>query len=100
MADICLTLLCSPKVEEKVLDLLLVLPDIKIFTSATTALHGLDHQHLDQAEQVLGRARATQVQAIINGGSLPSLLESLRGQLTGTTLRYWVTPVAEMGVIA
>jgi len=100
MSDICLTLLCAPQVEEKVLDLLLVSPDIKLFTSAATAVHGLDPRQLDQAEQVLGRARATQVQAIVDAAGLPSLLGGLRGQLSGTAMRYWITPVTEMGVIA
>ena len=100
MADICLTLLCAPQVEEKVLDLLLVSPDIKLFTSAAAAVHGLDPRQLGQAEQVLGRARATQVQAIVDSARLPGLLDSLRGQFAGTAMRYWITPVAEMGVIA
>jgi len=99
MADICLTLLCAPQVEEKVLDLLLVSPDVKLFTSTAMAVHGLDHKKLDQSEQVLGRARVTKVQAIADAGALQDLLDGLRGQLTGTALRYWVTPVTDMGVI-
>lgn len=100
MADICLTLLCAPQVEEKVLDLLLVSPDVKLFTSTASAVHGLDHKQLDQTGQVLGRSRAIQIQAIADAGALQGLLDGLRGQLAGATLRYWVTPVAAMGVIA
>jgi hypothetical protein len=99
MADICLTLLCTPQVEEKVLDLLLVSPDVKLLTSMPTAVHGLDHKQLDQSEQVLGRARATQIQAIADACAVQSLLDGLRGKLAGAALRYWVTPVAGMGVI-
>ncbi len=59
MSDLCLTLLCPPEAEEKLLDRLLLSPEIvKVFTSTTTAAHGLSHENMDQAEQVLGRVPA------------------------------------------
>ena len=57
MSELCLTLLCPPAIEEKLLDLLLMSPNIAtVFTSTPTAAHGLAHENLDQTEQVLGRA--------------------------------------------
>ncbi len=41
MSELCLTLVCPPEVEEKLLDLLLLWPGATIFTSTATAAHGL-----------------------------------------------------------
>lgn len=100
MSEYCLTLLCPPAVEEKLLDLLLMSPNATVFTSTTTAAHGLDHEYLDQLEQVLGRAAATQVQVIIDEADKAALLNAVRRQFSGAGLRYWVTPVVEVGEIA
>jgi hypothetical protein len=100
MSELCLTLLCPPAVEEKLLDLLLMFPNAAVFTSTATAAHGLDHEHLDQMEQVLGRAHATQVQVIITADDKTALLDTLRQQFSGARLRYWVAPIVEAGEIA
>jgi hypothetical protein len=100
MSELCLTLVCPPAVEEKLLDLLLVLPNTPVFTSTPTAAHGLVHEALDQTEQVLGRARATEVQVIFAAADKAALLEALRQQFAGAGLRYWVTTVVEAGEIA
>ncbi|HCZ17657.1 MAG TPA: DUF3240 domain-containing protein [Candidatus Accumulibacter sp.] len=100
MPELCLTLLCSPAVEEKLLDLLLMSPNVTVFTSSATAAHGLDHENLDQMEQVLGRALATQVQVIIDAAEKATLLDTISQHLAGAGLRYWVTPVVEAGDIA
>lgn len=100
MSELCLTLLCPPAVEEKLLDLLLMLPNTTVFTSTATAAHGLAHEYLDQTEQVLGRARATEVQVIFAAADKAALLEALRQQFSGAGLRYWVTTVVEAGEIA
>ena len=101
MSELCLTLLCPPAIEEKLLDLLLMSPDIvTVFTSTVTAAHGLPHEDLDQTEQVLGRARATEVEVIFAESDKAALLESLRQQFASTGLRYWVTTVIEAGEIS
>lgn len=97
MSDLCLTLLCPPAVEEKLLDLLLLLPGTNVFTSAPTAAHGLVFGSLNQTEQVLGRAFATQVQVIIPIAEKATLLASIHAQFAGVGLRYWITPVTEAG---
>ena len=100
MSELCLTLICPPAVEEKLLDLLLMLPNTTVFTSTATAAHGMAHDNLDQTEQVLGRARATEIQVIVAAADKTALLDAIRQQFYGAGLRYWVTAVAETGEIA
>ena len=100
MTDLCLTLLCPPAVEEKLLDTLLMLSEALVFTSTATAAHGLAMGRLSQAEQVMGRAEATEVQVIFPAEDKDQLLGQLRIQLVGAGLRYWLTPVVEAGDIA
>ena len=100
MSELCLTLVCPPAVEEKLLDLLLLSPDVTFFTSTATAAHGMAHENMDQTEQVLGRARATEIQVLLAAANKTALLEAIRQQFSGAGLRYWVTTVAEAGEIA
>lgn len=100
MSELCLTLLCPPATEEKLLDLLLMLPGRTVFTSTPTAAHGLAHENLDQTEQVLGRAHATEIQVIFAAADKTALFEAIRQQFAGAGLRYWVTTVVEAGEIA
>ena len=100
MSELCLTLICPPAVEEKMLDLLLLSPNVTVFTSTATAAHGMAHEDLDQTEQVLGRARATKIQVIFAAADKAALLDAIRQQFSGAGLRYWVTAVAETGEIA
>lgn len=100
MSELCLTLVCPPAVEEKLLDLLLMLPNTTVFTSTATAAHGMAHEYLDQTEQVLGRARATEIQVILAAADKAALLEAIRRQFAGAGLRYWLTAVTEAGEIA
>ncbi|MDP3513187.1 MAG: DUF3240 family protein [Sulfuritalea sp.] len=100
MSELCLTLLCPPAIEEKLLDLLLLSPAVTFSTSRTTAAHGLAHENLDQTEQVLGRARATEVQVIVAVAEKTALLDAIRQEFAGAGLRYWVTTIVETGEIA
>ena len=100
MPELCITLLCPNAVKEKLLDLLLMSPNMTVFTSTATSAHGLAHAALGQTEQVLGRAHATTIQVIFAAADKTALLEALRRQFAGAGLRYWVTPVIEAGEIA
>lgn len=100
MSELCLMLLCPPEAEERLLDVLLMLPNTTVFTSKPTAAHGLTHENLDQTEQVLGRARATEVEVVFAADDKTALLDTLRRQFVGAGLRYWLTPVIESGEIA
>ena len=99
MSELCLTLLCPRAVEEKLLDLLLMSPNATVFTSASTAAHGLPPGGFNQTEQVLGRAFATQVQVIFSDADKAALLGQIQQQFAGVGLRYWVTTVVEAGEI-
>lgn len=100
MNDCCVTLLCPPVDEEKLLDLLLMSAHSAIFTSAPTAAHGVSAGRLSASEQVLGRARATQVQVLLSIRAKDELLAKVREQFKGAGVRYWVTPILEMGTVA
>ena len=99
MSELCLTLLCQPDVEEKLLDLLLMQPSQTVFTSTRTAAHGLPHEYLDQGELVQGRGRATEIKVLIAAADKDALLALIRQQFSGTGLSYWITPLIEAGEI-
>lgn len=100
MAELCLHLLCPASLEEKVLDLLLMHPDLVLFTSTRTAAHDGAFGELSANEQVLGRALATEIQVLLRAGGKAPLLEAVRKELAGAGLRYWIVPVTEAGDIA
>lgn len=100
MSELCLTLVCPPAIEEKLLDLLLLSPEVTFFTSTVTAAHGMAHENMDQTEQVLGRANATQIQVLIAAANKSPLLDAIRREFAGAGVRYWVTTAAEAGEIA
>ena len=100
MADCCLTLICPPTLEEKLLDTLLERAGGEVFTSTPTASHGTAPGRLSAHEQVMGRSRAVQVQVLLSAAERDSLREVLRAEFAGTGLRYWVTPVIEEGEFA
>lgn len=99
MSDISLTLLCPASLEEKLLDTLLMNADIQVFTSAPIAAHGLSFGALNAQEQVRGRAAAIRVEVLLPIVAKAAVLDTLREQLFGTGLRYWITPVTEAGII-
>lgn len=99
MSELCLTILCPSATEEKLLDLLLLSPNAAVFTSVPTAAHGQAFGSLNQTEQVLGRAFATQVQVVIPESNRQALLDAIQEQFAGAGLRYWTTPVIETGEI-
>ena len=100
MSEFCLTLLCPPALEEKLLDTLLLSPQAAVFTSTPTAAHGSAAGQLSPAEQVLGRAVATQVQVLLAAKDKEALLNTIQQQFAGTGMRYWLAPILEQGVFA
>lgn len=99
MSELCLTLLCPPALEEKLLDLLLMAPETSLYTSTTVAAHGLSFGRLRASEQVMGRAKATQIQVLLEATQKAALLQALQSQFAGAGLRYWFAPITEMGSI-
>ncbi len=103
MSLVCLSLLGSPALEEKLLDQLLRSPHDLTFTSQTCASHGGHNQDghggLDASEQVLGRARAMLVQVLVPETLARQLLQDLEALFGRSGLRYWLTPVIEEGQV-
>jgi hypothetical protein len=97
MAELCLTILCPPALAEQVLDTLLTMPEISLFTSSAASAHGLAHSVLSATEQVLGMARMTRIEALLSHANQDQILSRLRSDLSGTGLRYWISPVIETG---
>jgi hypothetical protein len=100
MADYCLTLICPPSVEEKLLDTLLASAGSEVFTSTPTHSHGTAQGRLTAQEQVMGRSRAMQVQVLLTNDELDRLRALLQREFAGTGVRYWATPLALEGEFA
>ncbi|GER21406.1 hypothetical protein APR50_29210 [Variovorax paradoxus] len=99
MHEYCLNLICSPTVEEKLLDVLLESDESEIFTSIHVHSHGAEHGQLSAREQVMGRSRAMQIQVLLSQEALMHLLERVQREFAGTGIRYWASPVAHEGEI-
>lgn len=97
MAEVCLSLLGAPALEEKLLDVLLMHPSIATFVSQRAASHGGHPDALNASEQVQGRGDAVLVQALLEDTEAETLLSDLRRGLSGSGLRYWLTPVLGEG---
>lgn len=93
----CLTLLCPPELEEKILDLLLVDTAVTLFSSAPSFTHGLHPQSLDRLEKVLGRGHSVSIQLLLDRTAADALLERLRASVAGTGVTYWMTHVLDTG---
>lgn len=100
MADYCLTIVCPPTVEEKLLDALLTHAGTEVFTSTPTYSHGTAQGGLSATEQVMGRSRAIQVNVLLDGTELELLRDRIGREFAGTGLRWWVTPLAFEGELA
>ena len=100
MADYCLTLVCPPNVEEKLLDALLTNAGSEVFTSTPTYSHGSGLERLSATEQVMGRSRAIQVSVLLTTAELGELRQLLTQEFAGTGLRWWASPLAFDGEFA
>jgi hypothetical protein len=96
----CLTLVCTPEIEETLLDTLLATVEGEVFTSTPTFSHGTSHGRLSNVEKVMGRSRSVQVQIVTTEDELASLTELLRQRFKGTGLRYWATALSAEGEVA
>lgn len=95
--DCSILLLCPPAFEERLLDTLLTLEQVGIFTSTAASAHGFAHGALSTAEQVSGRSGAVLVQVLVAEDQLDALIATLQGELARSGVRYWVTPVTRQG---
>ena len=99
MDNYCLSLLCSPQTEDRLLDLLLESTGDTLFTSSRAYSHGAPHEILSIEEQVLGRRPMVLVQVLLNKDALEPLISSLAHSFAGLGLTYWATSVAQQGKI-
>lgn len=97
MPDLYMTLLCPKGTEEKMVDVLLSLTETTILTSAAKTLHGLHPRELDSAEQVLGGARATEIQVLLAHDASARVVEALSQRFRGSGVRYWMTEIHSLG---
>ena len=97
MTELCLTLLCPPALEERVLDTLLMSSEISLFTSTAAAAHGLAQDRLSATEQVLGLAKMTRIDALLPEEHKDKVIAMLRKVFQGAGLRYWFTSVIDAG---
>ncbi len=99
MPDYCLNLICPPAVEEKLLDVLLAHHTNEILTSVGIHSHGTAHARLSTEEEVMGRSRSMHIHVLLDEEALLRLVQRIRGEFSGTGIRYWATPVAFQGEV-
>lgn len=97
MSDILMTLLSPLALEERVLNTLRQADGIGFLSSTPSALHGLPADTLTQSEQVLGHAKATEIQLLVSDTQISALIDGLRKEFTGSGLRYWATSLLYSG---
>lgn len=99
MHKYCLSLVCPPAVQEKLLDVLLESDDTEVFMSIHVHSHGAAHEGLSAQDQVMGRSQAMLIQVLLQEEPLETLIERVRKEFAGTGIRYWASPVAMEGEI-
>jgi len=99
MTEVCLNLLASPELEEKLLDGLLMHPKVPVFVSQPAASHGGHIGDLDQTEQVLGRGDAVLIRALLNADDAESLLAELRITFAHSGVMFWIVPILSKGAL-
>lgn len=97
MSKVCLSLACLEPLRERLVEILLTVPELELFASSSAFAYGLSHSQLNAKEEVLGMASMTLVEALVPSAAQTTVLAQLRRALAGTGVRYWVTPVIEEG---
>ena len=97
MFETCLTILCTPSVEEGIQDLLLVMEPSPVFIRQTAAAHGVAFGALSEAEQVLGRAAAVEIRVLCDHQQADEIEERLSATFGKSGLLMWRTAVAQSG---
>jgi len=99
MTEVCLNLLASPELEEKLLDRLLLHPNVSVFVSQRAASHGGHIGDLDQTEQVLGRGDAVLIRALLTAVDAESLVAELRIAFAHSGVMFWIVPILAKGAL-
>lgn len=97
---VCLTLIAARSLRGELFDYLSQQRDIASgFTASDVAGHGPEVRLQTSAERVKGHADELMVQTILQAHDAAQLIERLRTTFAGSRIVYWITPVAEFGVI-
>lgn len=99
MSTCSLSLLCPPELEAKVCDLLLIEPEVTLFSSNSAFTHGLHPTQLDPLEKVIGRGHSIHIQLVLDETQVQQILIRLKTNLPRAGIRYWICPVLSMGEI-
>ncbi len=99
--DCCLTIVFPKSLEENVIDLLLLHPDLAGgFTTLNVEGHGSGATYRTVFEQVRGRTRHVQMQIVLARSDADMLLNHMKAGLPNREIAYWITPVMEFGRFA
>ncbi|MBI5260637.1 MAG: DUF3240 family protein [Bradyrhizobium sp.] len=97
---VCLTLVLARSLRDELFDFISEQSDlVSGFTASEAAGHGPEVRLRTSAELVKGHADEILVRTILERQNAKRLLERLKSAFAGTRLMYWITPVAEFGVI-
>ena len=100
MTDYVFSMVCTPEIEEALLDTVLIHFSEEVFTSMPIFSHGTAPGRLSPAEQVMGRSRAVFIQILVTTAEVDTLARLLAEKFAGTGIRYWTTPVSLSGELA
>ena len=94
---VAVTLDLSSALEERVIDWLLVRPDVATFTSAIVNRYGADSRGFSTAEQVRGRQRRAELTIELPANAVEAWLADLASAFGAPDVGYRVTPVLLSG---
>lgn len=92
-----LVLNINPELEEDLIDFLLASANVSGFTSYHVHGHGA-FPNMSLSEQVSGRRKRIQVEAMLEKESIPGLLGRLKSEV-GTDIVYWEQAISNPGRI-
>lgn len=96
-----LTLLAPRHLEDALVEKLLAHPEWATgFTLAHTEGQAMAGERLSVRERVRGRIGRCELLVVLEAGDAEQLLAELKEALPSSGLRYWITPVIEMGSLA
>lgn len=97
--EFVITLNAPPSLEEAIVDCLLTFEADHGFSSFPVSAHDHKNEGLSLAEQVTGRQRKIRFQMTVEKQDLPSLINRLKADFSGSGIIYRVLPIIERGVI-
>ena len=94
-----LILVVTPENEETLIDWLLAQDAITGFTGYRGFGHSVEHGRFSLPEQVTGRQDRVMFHVETDDATARALVDDLRAELKGLSIRYWRVPLAEAGRI-